>query len=70
MQYQRTDAAQKRYCAWEVWISKSITSLLEFQPGPTRAALMKATEPETNLSVDWILDIKIYCITKLRTYRL
>ena len=28
---------------------------LEFQPGPTRAALMKANDPGTSLFVDWIL---------------
>ena len=39
----------------EVWIIKPTTASLEFEPGPTRAALMKASEPETSLSVGWIL---------------
>ena len=30
-------------------------ALLEFQSGSTKAALMKASEPETSLSEDWIL---------------
>ena len=36
-------------------MKEPITALLEFQPGPTRAALMKIYEPVTRLSVDWNL---------------
>ena len=39
-------------CLKEAWMIKTITALLEFQPGPPA---IPSHKPETSLSVDWIL---------------